>query len=407
MPSTFVYRVRDKGGRLLEGTLEADNTGLVASKLREMGYYPISIEARPTGGLQTELHIPGLGRRVKARDVAVFARQFATMINAGLTMLRALNILADQTANPTLAHAVTGVRADVETGASLSQALSRHPKVFSRLFVSMVRAGETAGVLDRVLVQLAETLERQAKLRSKIRSAAAYPVAVLVLVSGIATGMLIFVVPMFKSMYKQVGGTLPAPTLMLIKVSNIFSSYFPLVVGLAIGVFFAGRRFVRTPRGRMLWDTLKLRTPIFGRVVHRSALSRFAHTLSVLLRSGVPILESLEITSDTVNNAVLGEAIKDVQNGVRGGDTVARPLANHPSFPPMVTQMMAVGEETGALDEMLEKVASFYDQEVESLVDGLTSLIEPLLIVVMGALVGGMVICLYLPMFDIINQIKQ
>ena len=407
MPSTFVYRVRDKGGRLLEGTLEADNTGLVASKLREMGYYPISIEARSTRGLQTELHIPGLGRRVKARDVAVFARQFSTMINAGLTMLRALNILADQTANPALAQAVTGVRADVETGASLSQALSRHPKVFSRLFVSMVRAGETAGVLDQVLVQLAETLERQAKLRSKIRSAAAYPVAVLVLVSGIATGMLIFVVPMFKSMYKQVGGTLPAPTLMLIKISNIFTSYFPVVVGLAFLSFAAGRRFVRTPRGRMLFDRLKLRTPIFGRVVHRSALSRFAHTLSVLLRSGVPILESLEITSDTVNNAVLGEAIKDVQNGVKGGETVARPLANHPSFPPMVTQMMAVGEETGALDEMLEKVASFYDQEVESLVDGLTSLIEPLLIVIMGALVGGMVICLYLPMFDIINQIKQ
>jgi len=337
----------------------------------------------------------------------VFARQFATMINAGLTMLRALNILADQTANPALAQAVTGVRADVETGASLSQALSRHPKVFSRLFVSMVRAGETAGVLDQVLVQLAETLERQAKLRSKIRSAAAYPVAVLVLVSGIATGMLIFVVPMFKSMYKQVGGKLPAPTLMLIKISHIFSSYFLIVIGLAVAALFAGRRIVRTPRGRMVWDTLKLRAPILGRVVHRSALSRFAHTLSVLLRSGVPILESLEITSDTVNNAVLGEAIKDVQNGVKGGETVARPLANHPSFPPMVTQMMAVGEETGALDEMLEKVASFYDQEVESLVDGLTSLIEPLLIVIMGALVGGMVICLYLPMFDIINQIKQ
>jgi type IV pilus assembly protein PilC len=407
MPSTFMYRVRDKGGRLLEGTLEADNTGLVASKLREMGYYPISIEARPSGGLQTELHIPGLGRRVKTRDIAVFARQFATMINAGLTMLRALNILADQTANPALAQAVVGVRADVETGASLSQALSRHPKVFSRLFVAMVRAGETAGVLDTVLVQLAETLERQAKLRSKIRSAAAYPIAVLVLVSGIATGMLIFVVPMFKSMYKQVGGTLPAPTLMLIKISHIFTAYFPIVVGLAFLGVAAGRRFVRTPRGRMLFDRLKLRTPIFGRVVHRSALSRFAHTLSVLLRSGVPILESLEITSDTVNNAVMGEAIKDVQTGVKGGETVARPLANHPSFPAMVTQMMAVGEETGALDEMLEKVASFYDQEVESLVDGLTSLIEPLLIVIMGALVGGMVICLYLPMFDIINQIKQ
>jgi type IV pilus assembly protein PilC len=407
MPSTFVYRVRDKGGRLLEGSLEADNTGLVASKLRDMGYYPISIEARASGGLQTELHLPGIGRRVKPRDVAVFARQFATMINAGLTMLRALNILAEQTSSPALAQAVETVRGDVETGTSLSQALGRHPKVFSRLFVSMVRAGETAGVLDRVLLQLAETLERQAKLRSKIRAAAAYPVAVLFLVSGIATAMLIFVVPMFKSMYKQVGGKLPTPTLMLLSVSHIFSSYFPFVIAFVVAAVVSVKRFVRTPRGRMLWDSVKLRAPIFGRVVHRTALSRFAHTLSVLLRSGVPILESLEITADTVNNAVLCEAIKDVQNAVKGGESVARPLSNHPSFPPMVTQMMAVGEETGALDEMLEKVGMFYDQEVESLVDGLTSLIEPLLIVFMGGMVGGMVICLYLPMFNIINAIKQ
>ena len=328
------------------------------------------------------------------------------MINAGLTMLRALNILGEQTANPVLAKAVDTVRGDVETGASLSQALSRHPKIFSKLFVSMVRAGETAGVLDQVLQQLAVTLERQAALRTKVRSAAAYPVAVMFLVSGIATAMLIFVVPMFKSMYKQVGGKLPAPTLMLITISHIFSSYFPFVVAAIAGAWFGGRRILKTPGGRMAWDRLKLRVPILGRVVHRTALSRFAHTLSVLLRSGVPILESLEITSDTVNNAVLAEAIKDAQNGVRGGDTVSRPLANHPSFPAMVTQMMAVGEETGALDEMLEKVGTFYDQEIESLVDGLTSLIEPLLIVVMGAMVGGMVICLYLPMFSIINQIK-
>jgi type IV pilus assembly protein PilC len=407
MPATFVYRVRDKGGRLLEGSLEADNTGLVATRLREMGYYPISIEAKPSSGLQTEIHIPGFAKRVKPREIAVFARQFATMINAGLTMLRALNILAEQTSNPVLAKAVDSVRTDVQVGASLSQALSRHPKIFSRLFVSMVRAGETAGVLDQVLVQLATTLERQAALRSKVRSAAAYPVAVLCLVSAIATAMLIFVVPMFKSMYKQVGGKLPAPTQLLITVSHVFGSYFPFLVVFAVLLVVGMRRAVRTPRGRLYFDTLKLRTPIFGRVVHKTALSRFAHTLSVLLRSGVPILESLEITSDTVNNAVMAEAIKDAQVGVRSGETVSRPLSAHATFPAMVTQMMAVGEETGALDEMLAKVASFYDQEVETLVDGLTSLIEPLLIVIMGALVGGMVICLYLPMFNIINAIKQ
>ena len=406
MPATFVYRVRDKGGRLLEGSLEADNTGLVATRLREMGYYPISIEAKASSGLQTEIHIPGFGRRVKVREIAVFARQFATMINAGLTMLRALNILAEQTANPVLAKAIDSVRTDVQVGASLSQALSRHPKIFSKLFVSMVRAGEAAGVLDQVLGQLATTLERQAELRTKVRSAMAYPVAVMCLVSAIATAMLIFVVPMFKSMYKQVGGKLPAPTLLLIKVSHIFGSYFPFLVAFAVAGFFGMRRALRYPSVRFQFDRLKLRTPIFGRVVHKTAVSRFAHTLSVLLRSGVPILESLEITSDTVNNAVMAEAIKDAQNGVRGGETVSRPLAAHSTFPPMVTQMMAVGEETGALDEMLAKVAAFYDQEVESLVDGLTSLIEPLLIVVMGALVGGMVICLYLPMFNIIKLIK-
>ena len=212
---------------------------------------------------------------------------------------------------------------------------------------------------------------------------------------------------MFKSMYKQVGGTLPVPTQILIKISGIFTSYFPLLVIAVVVLVVAWRRAIKTPSGRMAWDRLKLRLPICGRLVRRTSLSRFSRTLSVLLRSGVPILESLEITADTVGNAVLAAAVRDVQSGVKTGETMARPLANHSIFPPMVVQMMSVGEETGALDSMLEKIADFYDQEVESLVDGLTSLIEPLLIVFMGAMVGGMVICLYLPMFDIINAIKQ
>jgi type IV pilus assembly protein PilC len=407
MASTYVYRVRDKGGRLLEGSLEADSTGLVAARLREMGYFPITIEPRGSTGLQAELHIPGFRQRVKGRDLAVFARQFATMINAGLTMLRALAILSEQTVNPNLAKAVDGLRNDVETGASLSQALARHPKVFNQLFVSMVRAGEASGVLDTVLAQLATTLERQAHLRSKIRSAMAYPVAVLCLVSAIATAMLIFVVPMFKSMYKQVGGTLPAPTQVLLHVSSIFKSDFPILVVVAVIAVVVSRRALRTEGGRTTWDGLKLRIPIFGRLVHKTAMSRFARTLSVLLRSGVPILESLEITAGAVGNSVLATAVRDVQSAVKTGEPMARPLANHRIFPAMVTQMMAVGEETGALDEMLEKISGFYDQEIESLVDALTSLIEPLLIVFMGVVVGGMVICLYLPMFNIINAIKQ
>lgn len=406
MPSTYVYRVRDRGGRLLEGSLEADNTGLVATKLREMGYFPIAIEARSGAGLRTELHIPGLGRRVKQRDVAIFARQFSTMINAGLTMLRSLSILSEQTPNPVLAKAVDSVRSDVETGASLSQALGRHPRIFSRLFVAMVRAGEAGGVLDEVLLRLATTLERQAALRSKIRSALAYPIAVLGLVSCIVTAMLIFVVPMFKSMYKQVGGKLPVPTQILLSTSNLFTKFFPLVAVAAVLAVVGSRRMLRTPAGRTAWDRAKLRTPILGGLVHKSSITRFSRTLSVLLRAGVPILESLEITADTVGNAVVSAAVRDVGSAVKTGETMARPLAAHPVFPPMVTQMLAVGEESGALDAMLEKIGDFYDQEIESLVDALTSLLEPILIVVMGTVVGGMVVCLYLPMFNIIKLVK-
>src|SRR5580658_9429140 len=258
MPSTYVYKVRDKGGRLLEGSLEADDTNLVANKLREMGYFPITIEAKPTSGLQKELHLPGM-QRVKQRDLAVFARQFATMINAGLTMLRALNILAAQATKRLSGKAADAVRTDVEEGASLSQAVGRQPRVFNRLFVSMVRAGEAAGVLDTVLLQLASTLEAQTKLRSRIRSAMAYPVAVLCLVSLIAMAMLIFIVPMFKSMYKQVGGTLPAPTQVLIHISGVFTSYFPFVVATVVLGVVGWRRAVKTPAGRMVWDRFKLR----------------------------------------------------------------------------------------------------------------------------------------------------
>ena len=406
MATTYHYRVRDRSGRLLEGALEGDNDGLVAGRLREMGYFPISIEAKGAGGLQREIHVPGLGNRVKSRDVAVFARQFATMLNAGLTMLRALSILADQTANKTLAKAVDAARSDVETGSSLSQALGRHPRVFSKLFVAMVRAGEAGGVLDTVLLQLATTLEKQAALRAKIRSAMAYPVAVSGLVGCIVTAMLIFVVPMFKGMYKQVGGQLPVPTQALLTASRVFGTFFPVLVVLAVVGIAGLRRALRSPTGRAAFDRAMLRVPIFGGLVHKTAITRFARTLSVLLRAGVPILESLEIAAETVGNAVVASAVRDVQTAVKAGETVARPLANHSVFPPMVTQMMAVGEETGALDAMLEKIADFYDQEVENLVEALTSLLEPIMIVVMGGVVGGMVVCLYLPMFNIIKLVK-
>jgi type IV pilus assembly protein PilC len=405
MPISYAYRVRDREGKMLGGTLEADSEEAVVARLRQLGYSPISIEAEKSAGLKTELRLPGTGR-VKLKDLAVFSRQFATMINSGLSLLRALTILGEQTGNKRLAGIVTQVRAEVEKGSSLSAAMARHPRVFNRLYISMVRAGEVGGFLDQVLVKVAETFEKEVELRGKIRSAMTYPVVVFVMVLLIVSAMLIFIVPTFKNLYTSLGGTLPLPTRTLIGVSDGIRRFFPLVVLALIGLVIAYRRWRATPAGRYRLDQFKLKVKVFGPLFHKSALSRFSRTLATLIRSGVPILQALEIVADTVNNGVISRAIRDVQDSVREGESLATPLAKHPTFPAMVVQMMAVGEETGALDTMLSKVADFYDQEVEAAVASLTSLIEPILIAVMGAAVGGMVVALYMPLFNIINLVK-
>ena len=305
-----------------------------------------------------------------------------------------------------MAAVIGQVRTDVEQGSNLSNALGRHPKVFNRLFVAMVRAGEVGGSLDRVLLRLAETIERQVELRRKVRSAMTYPVVVGVLVVGIVSAMLLFVIPMFRDIYRQLGGSLPAPTQFLIGLSEFVRSWWFVIVGLAIVGTNVARRWVATDEGRARWDALKLRAPVFGGLVRITALSRFARTFAALVRSGVPILEALDIVAETSGNEVVAIAVRDGRQAVEQGEPLARRLETHDVFPPMVTQMMAVGEETGAVDTMLDKIADFYDQEVEATVAALTSLIEPLLIVVMGACVGGMVISLYLPMFNIIKLIK-
>jgi type IV pilus assembly protein PilC len=406
MAATYTYRVRDKDGRLLEGNLEADSTALVANKLRSMGYVPVAIDRVDGAAFSRELKIPGFSDRVSQKDVAIVCRQFATMINSGLALIRALNILVSQTENKTLAGIIDEVRMDVEKGASLSQALGRHPKAFNRLFVAMVKAGETGGALDSVLLQLADIIEKQVELKRKIKSAMTYPVAVLGLVLCIVTAMLLFVVPTFQTLYSDLGGTLPLPTRLLLLVSGLCTKYAPILFLADVGAVMAFRRWLRSEGGRAKWDAIKLRVPVFGKLVHKTALTRMARTLAVLMRSGVPILESLEITSETVNNTVVSNALHDVQDAVKRGDTINQPLSQHEIFPPMVTQMVAVGEETGMVDVMLEKVADFYDQEVEATVDALTSLLEPLLIVVLGGAVGGMVVALYMPMFQIINLVK-
>jgi type IV pilus assembly protein PilC len=406
MAATFQYKVRDNQGRLLQGSLDGDNQTLVAAKLRQMGYVPITIKQERSNTLSRDLKIPGLSDRVGQKDVAVFSRQFATMIGSGLSLIRALHILHEQTENKKLAAVVDEVRLDVEKGASLSQALSRHPKVFTRLYVSMVRAGETGGVLDGVLVQLASILEKQVELKRKITSAMTYPVAVLCLVLMIVSAMLVFVVPTFETLYADLGGTLPLPTRLLLTVSGFFTKWLPLILIAEVLIVIGFKKWIQSDRGRAVWDSFKLKVPIFGKLVHKTCLTRFSRTFAVLLRSGVPILEALEITSETVNNTVVAGAIKETQEAVKRGESVAAPLAAHPVFPPMVVQMLAVGEETGQVDTMLEKVADFYDQEIEATVDALTSLLEPMLIVVMGGAVGGMVVALYMPMFQVINLVQ-
>jgi type IV pilus assembly protein PilC len=404
MPDTYTYQVRDRSGKMVSGTLAADSQELVVNRLREMGYVPLRVAVQRGAGVKREINI--LPQRTKLKDLAVFSRQFSAMVSAGLPILKALSILEQQTEAKLLKKTTEEVRLDIERGASLSSALAKHPKVFNDLYVAMVKSGETGGVLEAVLERLANNLEREVSLRHRIKSAMTYPVVVLGFVTLILMAMLLFIVPQFKSIYEVLEGSLPLPTLILLKVSDLVKSYFLLLL-LAAGVaVYVVRRWKKTPGGKEKWDGMKLRVPVFGPLFLKTALARFARTLAILTRSGVPILQSLDVVAEAVDNAVIANAVLDVQRAVKDGETLGRPLARHQVFPPMVTQMIAVGEETGSLDAMLDKVAGFYDDEVTAAVDSLTAMIEPIMIFFVGGAVGLAVIALYLPMFNIINLIK-
>jgi type IV pilus assembly protein PilC len=402
MSDTYEYRVQDMAGKVVTGTLVADSQALVVARLREMGYVPLRIGLHKQG-ITREI---SFNRKVKLKELAVFSRQFATMVNSGLPILKALTILEQQTDAKLLSEAVSNIRMEIERGSSLSGALAKHPKVFSNLYVAMVRAGETGGVLEAVLERLAVNLEREVALRNRVRAAMTYPVVVLGFVTLILLAMLIFIVPQFKSIYASLHGTLPLPTRILLGVSAVVTHQAPFLL-VALGVLiFLGRRYIKSPNGRLKWDTLKIKAPVFGPLFHKTAMARFSRVFGVLHRSGVPILQSLEVVGEVVNNALISKAIGEVSEAVKSGESLAKPLGRHWVFPPMVVQMLAVGEETGSLDSMLDKIAQFYDEEVTSAVDGLTALIEPVMIFVVGGAVGLAVIALYLPMFNIINLIK-
>ncbi len=403
---TYDYSVRDRTGKIVSGKLEAESQAVVATKLKQMGYAPVSISEHKAG-MGRELSIPGMGKKVKLKDLAIMTRQFAVMINSGLSLLRALTILAEQSENKELARVLSEVRNDVEVGTALSSAMAKHPRVFPPLMVNMTKAGEVGGFLDSVLLQVAENYEAEVKLRGKVKSAMTYPVVVFCIAILAVVGMLLFIVPVFASMFTDLGGELPAPTKVLVFLSDAMKYMAPIGLVGTIAFFSTWGKVKNKDAVRNVVDPLKLKLPIFGMLTQKIALSRFARNLGTMMRSGVPILQSLEIVSSTTGNVVLERAIKDVQESVRSGESLAQPLTNHSVFPPMVVQMMAVGEDTGALDDMLHKISDFYDQEVESTTEALTSLIEPLMIAVLGGIIGSMIIALYMPIFSVFNLITE
>jgi type IV pilus assembly protein PilC len=406
---TFEYKVRDRSGGLVEGQLEGDSMALVVRRLREMGYMPISVTPKSSVSLKTDIRIPGVTDRIKLREVAVVTRQLSTMVDSGLSVVRSLGILAAQVENPTFAKILEAVRLDLEHGLSLSAACAKHPKAFSHLFCTLVQAGEVGGNLDEVLKSLAETIEKQAQLNRTIRSAMTYPGVVLCVMVLIFTAMLVFIVPVFQNLFSSLGGKLPLPTQILIQISSIMTSaWVLLVIGVIVAAIIGVKKWISTPEGRRKWDRLLLKPPVFGQLFHKLALARMTSTLASLIGSGVPILESLDICSDTSGNRTVGDVLLLAKEGVRAGRPLADPLREHEDIiPTLVVQMIEVGEQTGALDEMLKKVGEFYDQEVEVTVNNLTALLEPLLTVMMGCMVGAMVICLYLPMFDYIKLVPN
>jgi type IV pilus assembly protein PilC len=400
----YTYRALDKQGEIIQDKLEGSGEMAVAHELRQQGLLVIDVKEQSVG--QKDILEPF--KRIKLADLVVFSRQLATMINAGLPIVRALYVLSEQTQNPKLKDVVVAVRKDVEAGSSLSQVLEKQPEVFSRLYVEMVKAGEIGGILDGVLLRLADQLERDQDLRRKIRSAMTYPIVVLVFAILAASFMLIFIVPVFAGLFQDLGGTLPLPTRITMAISDILTSIFGVFVyaGMALAVVMF-LRWKKSENGRKVWGRAVLRIPAkIGDVVKKATLARFARTFATLSAAGVPILQAIEITATSSGNWVVEKALLKSKDAIREGIPIYKPLEEEPVFPPMVTRMIAVGEESGDIDGMLTKIAEFYESEVDAAVKALTSIIEPLMVVVVGSIVGAIVISMYLPMFEIFNLIE-
>jgi type IV pilus assembly protein PilC len=406
----FLYEALDKGGKQVRGIIEAVNEDSIVEKLRGMGYYPLRVNLHRKRASEIDLlAMPGLKilfHRVKRKHVMTFTRQLATLIDAGLPILRSLRILEEQVESAIFKDIIAKIAKEIEGGSTLSDAMGKHPKVFDNLYVAMVRAGEIGGVLEAVLNRLAEFQEKRQQMVGKVRSAMMYPCVVLCIATIIVGFILIKIIPRFVDIFRQLGADLPTPTLILVNISKAVTEHF-IAVGLGvIALVVVVKQINKTKQGKYFFDSSKLKLPVFGTIFLKVAIVRFAGTLSTLINAGVPILQAIDIVRETSGNEVISRAMEQVYNSIKDGETIHEPMREAKVFPPLVCHMVAVGEETGAIDQMLSKVAEAYEREVDDTINALTSIIEPVLIVILGVIVGSIVICLYLPLFTIPKIIK-
>jgi type IV pilus assembly protein PilC len=394
---TFAYSARSTNGELMSGEIDLPSRDEVVGYLVRQRLRPVSVNAKAR-----DINIQ-FGTGIKTREVVIFTRQFATMINSGLPLVQSLTILAEQTENKNFQKVITQVLNDIQAGQTLADSMKKHPKVFTELYVNMVAAGEAGGILDVILMRLATFLEKNDALVRKIKGAMTYPAVILAVVIIATTILLWKVVPVFATIFSSSGLELPGPTRVVLAISEFLQSYIFFMVLGVVGLVFAIRRYYKTDNGQLVIDRMLLRMPVLGGLLRKSAVSRFTRTLGTLISSGVSILEGLQITARTSGNRVIHDAVMQSRASIAGGATISEPLKASGVFPPMVVQMINVGEQTGGLDDMLSKIADFYDDEVDAAVTALTSILEPIMIVVMGIVIGGMVVAMYLPMFDMIN----
>jgi len=398
----FLWEGQTRKGEKKKGEIEAANEAALRGILRRQGLTSITVKQKPK---DLSEYLPFLKQKVKEKEVVIFARIFATMINAGLPLIQCLELLAQQEQNKTFAQIITAVKEDIEGGSTLSDALRKYPNIFDNLFVNLVAAGESGGILDVILQRLSNYMEKAMKLKSKVKGAMTYPASVLVISIAVVSLLLVKVIPTFQKMFEGFGGELPGPTQFLITLSTYAQKYFLVaIIALAVAVY-AFRRYYKTEKGTLLIDDLILRAPVFGPLLKKVAVARFTRTMSTMMTSGVPILEGLAIVSKTAGNKVVENALIRVRKSISEGKTIAEPLLETGIFPPMVVQMIAVGEATGALDAMLSKIADFYDDEVDTAVDAMTALLEPFMMVFLGGVVGGMIIAMYLPIFKMASVV--